>query len=221
MTLYYDNAAESGYKTGLSTYAWNHAVLYPRYPGLIVGVSLFASGSVSSITATVSGQPVRPFVYVREDHSGLYRSEIWCLTTAFDDLTDPFTASITLTLSGSITSMGCSASYAYFGGIGFHAGVAGGGAEASLVLASTADRSILFGNLTTSFTGTITEPGGQVSRYADSGALGSIRGSDTPVIPLATAEDDLTFTDMGGLDTFALSVVELLSLAPLPPRILG
>lgn len=219
----FDSATGSGYQTGTNNLGWDHAVVNHKYPGMIVGVALFGAGIVNSVTGIVTNDIyptiLKDFKLIRVDSSGLYRSEIWGLTTAFDLNVEAFTVTIQVGLSASITAIGQSACYSYFGGVGVHTGAAGSGAQAEASIVTTGNNSIAFGNLVTQDAGAITEPGEQTNRYGDSGALGSIRGSDQGPLEVATSDGTISYSDIGALDLFAISVVELLSLTQSPPAI--
>src|SRR5882757_5028668 len=99
--VYFDNSSSSAYQPAVSTYNWAHVVGTNSNRAIFVGVSIFASGTVSSIT--VGGLSLS---FVRADSNGLYRTEIWKGVA-------PSTGSqtITVNLSTSLTSIAEAASY--------------------------------------------------------------------------------------------------------------
>src|SRR3972149_2716545 len=71
--VFFNNASSSGYQASLSTYNWSHTFSGSNR-GVIVNVSIFASGSVSSID--VGGSAM---IFVRSDSNGVYKNEVWKL----------------------------------------------------------------------------------------------------------------------------------------------
>lgn len=205
-----DQVSSSPYQAGLSTYNLLHTVgsdVY--YPALIVGVSIFVSGSVSSITRNGKN-----FVFVRSDISGVYRSEIWQLLNP-----DLGAFNITPTLSGSLTSILSAGSYGFCGGVGSSHGATGTGGTVADTITPRRNNSIVFTNLAAQTASGTSDAGGQNARINTAGALGTCRMSDKgPVNPAAATT--LTYNGVSALDLWAISMAELLDLTPNPRPIL-
>src|SRR5437588_483235 len=72
--VYFDNFSTSNYEASLSTYNFTHVIGTNANRLLIVGVSTFAAGTVTSITYGGVG-----LTKLRADVNGVYNSELWYL----------------------------------------------------------------------------------------------------------------------------------------------
>jgi TAT (twin-arginine translocation) pathway-exported protein len=220
MTIAFDTAFNSGYSPGVNTYSWDHALkTSARIPGLVVGVSIFGAATVTSISGEEGGTAeIRQFTFVREDHNGNYRSEIWQLLVAFDFFSLP-TVTIAVNLSGTVDSCAGSASFSYYGGIGAHDGANGTGDPASKALTPNQPNSYVLSNLCAQTASGITNATLQNNRWDVPGASGTGMGSDKLVA--TPASTTLQFNGISGGHSWAQSSVELLSYVAAPPAIMG
>lgn len=199
--VYFDNASFSPYEAALSTYNWTHVIGTNNNRSLFVGVSIFASGTVTGID--VSGQAM---VFVRADANGIYRSEIWKLIAPTSG-----SRTITVTLSASLTSIAGASSYWNTDQVN-PVDVNNGGngtntpASASVTTVITSDR--VFGNLAAQTASGISDQIGQANRYINQGALGTGAGAEkgSVITPGATT---LQWNGLGALDSWAISLVAI------------
>ena len=198
--ILFDNASNSGYEAALSTYNWAHITGLSSM-GLVVNVSIFATGTVSSIT--YGGVNL---AFVRADSIGVYRNEIWILP-------NPAYGSNTLTvnLSTSLTSIASAASYGNVNPdmVEASAGATGSGVSTpSVTLTTVNNYAWVVDGLSTSDT-TMTPAGGQTRRDNNTGALGTGAMGDigpvTPVGSQATSWSAVTITDSWAIGAIALS----------------
>lgn len=200
--IVFDNASVSPYEAALSTYNFTHRVGTGITNGcLIVGVSIFATGTVSSITYNSVAM-----TFIRSDTNGVYRSEIW-------QLVNPATGSntVTVNLSASLTSIANAQSYwnidqttpidANNGGNG-----TGNPASTSVTTVTAADRVV--GNLATQTASGVTSQANQAPRTTNTGALGTASSDDKGLIdtPAATT---LQWNNITALQSWAVSLAAL------------
>lgn len=200
-TIQWDAASNSGYKASLSTYSWSHTVGAAAHPGLLVNVSIFVTGTVTSVTYnSVSLQ------FVRADTIGVYRNEIWKLAA-------PATGAhnIVVTLNTSVTSIASADSYSGVDQtdiVESHTGATGSTSTAPTVSTTPLDYdSWLVSGLTTSDT-SMTVAGNATQRNNQTGALGTGAMSDVgPISPPVLTT--MSWSAVGTLDSWALGVVVL------------
>jgi hypothetical protein len=207
-----DNASNSGYKAALSTYNWSHSVAGPLR-GLLVNVSLFATGTVSSIT--YGGFNLS---FVRFDTIGVYRNEMWQLTAP------PYGSnSLVVTLNTSLTSIASASSYNnvnQFDMVEASNGATGSGVSTPSVSVTTIDNNAwAVSGLTTSDT-TMSVAGGATQRDNNTGALGTGAMSDigpkTPAGSQAMSWSAVTITDSWALGIVAIDPFVDRTLLPAP-----
>lgn len=198
--ILFDNASNSGYQASLSTYSWTHKTgLSLR--GLIVNVSIFATGQVTSIT--YGGVAM---TFVRADTSGVYRNEIWKLENpAYGSNT------VTVNLSASVTSIASAVSYgnvdqtsmidANTGGTGVGAGTP------SVTISTISNYAWVVAGISTSNTG-ITPGTGQTLRSNKSGILGLNSISDDIQV-ISPSSVTMTWSSVNFNDSWAMSVVAI------------
>ena len=197
-TVYFDNASTSAYQAALSTYNWTHVIGTNLNRCLLVGVSIFLTGTVSSID--VSGQAM---TFVRADTNGAYRSELWQLIAPTSG-----TRTITVTLSASLTSIAGAASWWNVDQTNPLSANAGGNgtntpASASVTPGSTLNR--VFGNLATKTASGVTDQIRQAPHYSSTGALGTGDGSELGTI-LTAASTTIQWDNIGVVDNWAVSL---------------
>lgn len=219
MNIQFDNSSTSGLKSSLSTYDFEliTTIGQDKYPGLVVGISIFGAGSVSSVL--VEGTNLS---FIREETSGNFRSEIWHL------LSVPHAAgslTITVNLSGALDSIAGAACYSYYGGIGVNSQFGAMGVDdASENLTTEYSDSIAFANVATQTTSGVT--GGSIvhalnNRWDVPSASGTGMAGDKGPYPTAGVEVQMGFDNIGVTDVYVMSVVELLSYIPSPPALMG
>lgn len=199
--VYFDNASQSVYEATLSTYNWAHIVGTNANRAILVGVSIFGSGSVSSIT--VGGLSL---TFVRADSNGVYRSEVWQGVA-------PSTGSqtVTVNLSGVLTSIAQAASYwnvHQTTPVDANNGGNGTNTPASASVTTVAANVRVFGNLAAQTASGVTDQIGQALRSRNQGALGTNSGAErgTIVTPGSTT---LQWNGIGVVDSWAVSLVSL------------
>jgi hypothetical protein len=196
--VYFDNWSTSAYEATLSTYNWSHTVGTNNNRLLLVGVSIFATGSVTAIT--YGGIALTK---LRSDDGGIYRSELWYLIAPASG-----TASIAVTLSASLTSIAGGASWWGVDQTTPFSNNAGGTgtntpASASVTPGSTLNR--VFGNLAAQTASGVTDIIRQAPHYNASGALGTQIGSEQGIILTATATT-IQYNNLGALDSWSVSL---------------
>lgn len=199
--VYFDNSSTSTYEAALSTYSWNHTVGTNSNRLLTVGVSIFATGSVTGIT--YGGVALTK---LRSDDTGVYRSEIWYLIAPASG-----TASVAVTLSASLTSIAGAASWWNVDQTNpFSANAGGTGtntpASAAVTPGSTLNR--VFGNLAAQTATGITDQIRQAPHYNSAGALGTQIGAELGVI-LTAASTTIQWNGLGAIDSWAVSVAAI------------
>src|SRR2546430_4600330 len=102
--VYFDNASTSNYEASLSTYNWTHVVGTNSNRLLIVGVSTFAAGTVTSITWNPGAS--QNLAKLRADVNGVYNSEVWYIVAP-----NSGSGTVTVNLSASVTSIAGAASW--------------------------------------------------------------------------------------------------------------
>lgn len=196
--IYFDNASSSGYEASLSTYNWSHTTgLSSRV--LIVNVSIFATGSVSSITYNGVN-----LTFQRSDAVGVYTNEIWFLS-------DPAYGShtVTVNLSGSLTSIASAMTYANVfqtAPIDADAGATGTGGTPTVNITTLADGAWVVDGISTINT-TTTPASGQTQREDNTGALGTGGTSDKPKVTAGATS--MSWGAVGVTDSWVLAAIAL------------
>lgn len=198
----FDNATTSGYEAALSTYSWSHRVgtgITNR--ALIVGVSIFATGSVTGVT--YNGVAM---TFVRSDTNGIYRSEIWQLVA-------PATGSntVAVTLNASLTSIANAQSYANVDQttpIDANNGANGTNTPAAGSVTPVTAKTRVVANLAAASASGVTSATGQAPRTNNSGAIGTGASDDKGIIDVA-ASTTLTWNGLGVTDSWGVSLVAL------------
>lgn len=199
--IFFDATSSSPYEAALSTYNWQHTVGVGTNSILVIGVAIFASGQVSSITAGTKNA-----VFVRADSNGVYRSEIWIVINP-----DVGAQTITVNLSASVTSIAGAVSYfgvdqvANFDGTTGTNGI-GGSNTVNITTVNEMDTII---DVTSTLTNPIAVGAGQLQRVNTAGALGSLGIGDRQFVsPAATKIANWTGT--GVTDPWAITAIGLI-----------
>ena len=196
--VYFDNGSASGYQASLSTYNWTHRVGTGIVNNVIVvGVSIFATGTVSSVTAGALS-----LTFVRSDTNGVYRSEIWQgVGVATGNVT------VTVTLSASLTSIANAQTY-WNASVDNNAGGNGTSTPASASITPSTNASRIVGNMATLTASGVTSAGAQAPRTSNTGALGTGASDDKGIIATA-ASTTLTWNGIGATNSWAVSLLSL------------
>lgn len=209
-TVTFDAASSSGYEPALSSYTWQHTVANQDNRLLVVGIGVFALGTVTGIT--FNGVPLTK---LRADANGIYRSEIWYLKAP-----PVGTYTIEVTLDGSLTSIGNAASY--YGvdqttPIEAQDTAQGTNTPASASVLTNLDNDLVFGNLVAQTAAGVTSGGGQNSRTSNNGALGTDASDDKGLVSPAGVTT-LTWNGLGALDAWVIGLAAISSIqTPAPP----
>lgn len=199
----FDAASTSGYQAVQSTYSWSHTVTTQSNRVLVVALSLFATGSGSSITYNGASLTNDASSTVT---NGVYRTEIWYLIAPATG-----TNTIAVTLSGAITSVANASSYynadqtAPIEARGQNTGT-GNPATVSVTTINTG--SVVVSNLTTVTSSGVTSAAGENQRENTAGVLGSSVLADKGPISVP-ASTTLTFNGIGTLDVWAISGISI------------
>lgn len=220
MTIHIDSVGGPSYNIASTGFSLPHNVSGNtlHYPGLVVGVSIFGTGTVSSIVTESVTNP-QNLIFIRADDDGPRRSEIWYVANL--DLTgmtgDEFSINITLSSSVDVASGSCV--YNYFGGIGFQGGVTGTTTPlAELDMSPVKLNSILFSNFCIdALTGSSVVD--QYERWNTSDGI-SKYGFGSDYGPMETTGYIMSY-QTSGVVAWALSGVELLDYQDAPPGIMG
>lgn len=199
-TVVFDSASTSTYEAALSTYNWTHTITGNANRILIVGVSIFATGSVTSID--VSGQAMS---VIRTDTNGIYRSELWRLFAPASG-----TVTITVTLNASLTSIANAQSYynVHQTQLDTSNGANGTSSPATASVTTNTNLATVVGNLATkTATGVILDPILN-ERSNSSGALGTGASADFGDVTPAGSQT-IDWTGIAALDSWAISLVSL------------
>lgn len=205
--IFFDNASSSGYEASLSTYNWSHTCTGTNR-GLLVFVSIFVSGSVSSVTYNSVSM-----TFVRSDSNGVYRQEVW-------KLENPSSGSntVTVNLSASLTSIANASSWTGVDQtniIEADNGANGSGTDATVSVTTISNNTYVVDGVSTADT-SISEVSPQRKRINNTGALGTGSQSDKGVISPAGATT-MTWTNIGALQSWAHSAVALNPFVPVTP----
>lgn len=197
--IYWDAVSNSGYKASFSTYNWSHTTTGVNR-GLVVNVSLFLTGSVTSITYnSVNLQ------FIRQDTIGVYRNEIWVLYNPTVG-----TNTIAVTLNTSLTSIAGADSYTGVDTdmVEVNTGTTGSGISTpSLNVTTASDQAWVIDGLTTS-NAAMSVAGGQTQRNNQTGALGTgAIGDKGPITP--TGSTTMSWSAVGVTDSWALGAIAL------------
>lgn len=196
--VYFDNSSTSTYEAALSTYNFSHTVGSNSNRLLVVGVSIFAAGNVTSITYGVVA-----LTKLRHDVTGAYRSEIWYLIAPSSG-----TDTITVNLSASLTSIAGGASWwnvDQTDPFSANAGGTGTNTPASAAVTPGSSLNRVFGNLAAQTNSGVTDQVRQAQHYTASGALGSQIGSELGII-MSAASTTLQWDGIGTVDSWAISL---------------
>lgn len=223
MTIQIDGSSSCLYTTAAAEATWGYTasgVSLP-YPGVVVGVSIFGSATVTYvITEDVDVQQY--FTFVRADTNGIYRSEIWYLPNisiiSGDAPVDTFGIKVALSSSADIATGLCL--YKYFGGVGANEGATGTGEPIEVVIDTTRINSITFANLCVSTAGVLAPQPPQNERWRIFSGNNNGFGSDEgPIESIQSMQ--MLFQNAGALEVWAESTVELLDYQDNPPAIMG
>lgn len=198
--VYFDNNSNSTYGLG-STIVWSHVVGTNSNRVLIVGVGIFAAGSVSSID--VSGQAM---TFLRTDANGVYTSELWYLIAPTSG-----SRTITVTLSASLTAIAGASSYwnvDQTSPIDANNGANGTNTPASGSVTTVTANDRVIGNLAAQSASGISDQIGQALRWVNSGALGTNSAAEKGSI-LSALSTTLQWNGLGALDSWAVSLAAL------------
>ncbi len=204
--IVFDAASNSGYQSATSSYSWSHTCSgINRY--LVVGIAMLSlAQTVSNIT--YNGVALS-LLGTKASISGAARIELWGLVA-------PATGSntIAVTLSGSIASAGCAASYT-----GVHQTVSTeafnsaqatnvGAADATVNVTTIANNDWVVDIVATDDTaitiGTGNTSRNNVTGVGGSGAMGDTGGSISPA-----ASTTMSWTNIGALNTWAIGGIAL------------
>lgn len=197
--IVFDNGTTSGYQALTNSYSWTHKVGLSNR-GLLVNVSLFASGTVTGLSYNGTN-----LTFIRADSNGVYRNEMWYLEA-------PAVAgahTILVTLSGTITSIGDATSYGNVDQTNMIEGNAGANGVATtptLSVTTSAAYAWVVSGITSS-DATVSPASSQTSRVNSSGALGGSGMAD--VGPINTPGSTPVNWASVGASTWVLSAVAL------------
>lgn len=212
--ILFDNASISPYEAALSTYNFTHRVgTGGGNRALIIGVSLFAAGTVSSVTYNSVS-----LTFIRSDTNGIYRSELWQLVAP-----DTGSNTVTVNLSGSLTSIANAQSYVGVDQttpIDANNGGNGTGNPASANVTTITDKDRVVGNIATQTASGVTSQGGQSPRTTNVGALGTASSDDKGIIDTAAATT-LQWNNITALQSWAVSLAALKPAGTVAPPVTG
>lgn len=197
--VFFDNSSSSGYEASLSTYNWSHTFSGTNR-GVIINVSIFATGSVSSID--VGGVTA---TFVRSDTNGVYINEVWRAE-------NPGTGAktITVTLSASLTSIATASSWVGVDQnnmVEANNGANGSGTDATVAVTTLSNNTYVVAGVSTADT-TITETSPLRERQNSTGALGTGAIGDS-IIKVTAGSVTTTWTDIAALQSWAIGAVAL------------
>ena len=197
--VFFDSASSSAYQAALSIYSWSHTTSGTNR-GLIVNVSIFATGSVTGIT--YNGVAMTS---VRADANGAYRNEVW-------KLANPALGANTVevTLSVSLTSIANASSWTGVDQtdiVEANAGANGSGTDATVDVTTVSNNTYVVAGASIQDTAvTPTSPLRQ--RVNNTGALGSGVVGDS-IIKVTAGAVTSTWTDIAALQSWAIGAVAL------------
>lgn len=200
-TVVFDAASASGYEASLSTYNWSHTTTTRPNRYLVVGVSIFATGTVTSITYGSDS-----LSFVRSDTNGVYRSEIWVLKKPTTG-----TNTVTVNLSASLTSIANAQTYynaSQTGNPDANNGANGTNTPAAASITTVANLDTVVGNLAAQTASGVTSAVLQNPRTENNGALGTGFSDDFGDVSPAGSKT-LTWNGLGALDSWAISLIAL------------
>lgn len=205
--IYQDATSNSGYEATLSTYSWTHTTGVGLNGILVVGVAIFATGTVSSIT--YNGQAL---TFLRADSNGVYRSEFWYIinpSSGANTVTVNLSTSLT-SISGAVSYFGVSPSDPFENATG--ANGVGGSDTVNVTTGLQADWVI---GVTANAANPIAAGSGQTERVNVGGALGSIGFADRNAIsPPATVA--MNWTGTGALNPWAITAAAMVPVTDVP-----
>jgi hypothetical protein len=210
--VFFDNATVSAYQASMGSYTFTHRVGEGGANRcLVVGVSIFATGTVSSVTYNGVG-----LTFVRADSNGVYRSEVWRLVA-------PATGSNTVevTLSLSLTSISSAESYTgvdQSSPVDTSNGNNGVGTTASASVTTLTSKDRVFANLAAQATSGAMANTGEAPRSTNAGALGTSAASDEGAIDTAGSVT-MGYAGLGALDSWALTLVALKPVQVVAPTV--
>lgn len=199
-SVVFDNAVTSAYEASLSTYNFNITVANQPNRILVVGVSIFAAGTVTGITAGGTAM-----AFVRSDTNGIYRSELWRLFAPATGVVN-----VVVTLSASLTSIANAQAYYNTDQTALDANNGGNGTNnpASASITTVLANSTVVGNLAAQTASGVTSAAGQYQRTTSNGALGTGASADFgDVIPAGSKT--FTWNGIGAVDSWAISLLSL------------
>lgn len=200
--IVFDNAAVSPYEAALSTYTFSAKVGTSGVNRcMVIPIAVFASGTVTRVR--VAGVDA---TFLREDHNGVYRSEVWYLVAPATG-----TPTVQIDLSTSLTSIAAALNYTgvdQSSPIDAHGGANGTNNPASGSVTTIQVKDRVVAALAAQTASGILSSGGQAPRSINNGALGTGASADKGLIDVP-ASTTLTFTGLGALDVWAVSLVAL------------
>ena len=197
----FDNASTSGYEAALSTYSWTHRT-GTLYRGIIVvGVEIFATGTVTSVTYNSVN-----LTFLRADANGVYRTELWYLV-------NPTSGSNTVTVNLSVALTSIASAQTYWNvnqgsPIDANNGSNGTGTPASASVTTINAAARVVGALSTLTASGVTSAGAQAPRTSGTGALGTGDSDDKGLID-TPASTTLQWNGIGVGNSWAVSLVSL------------
>lgn len=220
MTIHIESFASSTYGASVTFIGFSHTVTNPdlHYPGLVVGISIFGSGSVTSVVTTDVDVP-QNLTFLRADTDGTRRSEIWYLNNLNLSGLDTFTVEVNF--SGTVDACAGSCVYNYFGGIGLHDGDTGTSTPtAELTMVPTQLNSILFSNFCINSSAGSAPAGENFPRWEVSGGSNN-HGLGADAGPRSSLDSFIITYQTSGTVAWVLSGAELLDYRDNPSAIIG
>lgn len=199
--VYFDNSSFSAYSAAVSTFNWTHTIGTNSNRLLLVNVSIFATGTVTSID--IGGETL---TFIRADTNGVYRNEIWYRVAP----TSGIGRTITVNLSAAITSIAGATSYWNANQVIPNAnnGANGINTPASASVTPTSSNTRIFGGVTTQTASGVLGGTEQAPRWINQGALGTSAAAEKGTI-ITAAATTLSWTGMAALDSWAISLVAI------------
>lgn len=197
--IFFDAASSSDYQASLSTYNWSHTFSGSNR-GCLVSVSIFATGSVSSIDVGGSAMNL-----VRSDVNGVYTNEVWKLVAP-----PAGTQTITVTLSASLTSIANASSWTGVDQtdiIEATNGANGSGTDATVSVTTLSNNTYVVASLSTADTA-VTPISPLRQRVNNTGALGTGAVGDS-LIQVTAGAVTTAWTDIAALQSWAIGAVAL------------
>ena len=197
--VFFDSASSSAYQAALSTYSWSHTCTGTNR-GLIVGVSILATGTVTSITYNLVNM-----TFVRADANGVYRNEMWRLENPASG-----TNTVTVNLSASLTSIANASSWtgvSQTNMVEAENGANGSGTDATVSVTTISASTYVVANVSAQDTA-ITSVSPLRSRINNTGALGTGALGDS-ILKWVAGAVTTTWTDVAALQSWGIGAVAL------------